>query len=73
MKIFLGGLHMEANSFSPAKAGCAAFTTWLEGEALETMRGTSLELGGAYARFDQEEDWLPVMFVSSTSVAGNNK
>lgn len=47
MKIFLGGLHMEANSFSPAKAGCAAFTTWLEGEALETMRGTSLELGGA--------------------------
>ena len=67
MKIFLGGLHMEANSFSPAKAGCAAFTTWLEGEALETMRGTSLELGGAYARFDQEEDLtlLPGFFAQA--------
>lgn len=47
---------MEANSFSPAKATCGTFTTWLEGEQLESMRGTSLELGGAYARFDQEDD-----------------
>ena len=69
MKIFLGGLHMEANSFTPVLATSETFTTWLEGRQLESMRGTSLELGGVYARLDKEENLsvVPGFFAQACS------
>lgn len=69
MKIFLGGLHMEANSFTPVPATRETFTTWLEGSQMESMRGTSLELGGVYARLDQEDDLtvIPGFFAQACS------
>lgn len=55
-RIFIGGIHMEANSFNPVWATTETFTTRLEGSRMETMRGTSLELGGVYDCFDQATD-----------------
>lgn len=55
-RIFVGGMLMEVNSFNPVLCTRETFRTWLEGSELETMRGTSLELGGVYARLDKEED-----------------
>ncbi|SFP61928.1 Microcystin degradation protein MlrC, contains DUF1485 domain [Oscillibacter sp. PC13] len=56
IKVFIGGILMEVNSFNPVLATKETFRTWLEGSELESMRGTSLELGGVYARLDQEAD-----------------
>lgn len=55
-KIFVGGMLMEVNSFNPVHSTEKTFLTWLDDTALESMRGTALELGGVYARLDQETD-----------------
>lgn len=55
-RVFVAGLHMEANSFNPVLSTRETFTCTLRGTELETMRGTSLELGGVYARLDLEKD-----------------
>ena len=54
--IFIGGIHMEANSFNPVYSTLETFTCTLEGSELETMRGTSLELGGVYDCLEKEKD-----------------
>ena len=47
---------METNSFNPVLATRETFTCTLEGEELSSMRGTALEIGGVYARMDEEKD-----------------
>lgn len=66
-RIFVGGIHMEANSFNPVLATTETFTTRLEGRRMETMRGTSLELGGVYDCFDAAADvtMLPGYFAQA--------
>ncbi len=54
--VFVGGIHMETNSFNPVYSTQQTFTCRLEGRELETMRGTSLELGGVYSCLDAAED-----------------
>jgi microcystin degradation protein MlrC len=60
---------METNSFNPRLAECSTFTTWLEGEEIESMRGTSLELGGIFAFFDQKKEvrTIPGFFAQATT------
>ena len=55
-KIFISGILMEVNSFNPVLSEKKTFATWLEGKELETMRGTSMELGGVYSRLEKETD-----------------
>ena len=55
-KIFVSGILMEVNSFNPVLSEKKTFSTWLEGKEFEQMRGTSMELGGVYARLEKEED-----------------
>ena len=55
-RVFVGGLHMETNSFNPVLATRETFTCTLEGEELSSMRGTALEIGGIYACMDKESD-----------------
>lgn len=54
--VFIGGIHMEANSFNPVYSTQETFTSTLKGHELETMRGTSLELGGVYDCLEAEKD-----------------
>lgn len=66
-RIFVGGIHMEANSFNPVLATTETFTTKLEDGEMRAMRGTSLELGGVYACFEHAVDvnMLPGYFAQA--------
>ena len=55
-KLFVGGILMEVNSFNPVLSTRDTFKTWLEGNELESMRGTALELGGIYDCLDKRGD-----------------
>ena len=58
MKVFVGGIMMEANSFNPVLADCDTFRRrlWVEGEQLEKLRPATLEISGIYEYFDTLPD-----------------
>ena len=73
LKIFVSGIHMEANSFSPIQATLDAFDQFI-GEEIETLRGTELEVGGFYEYLDRCSDVEVIPgYYSSTVPAGPAK
>jgi len=51
MRVYIGGILMEANSFNPDKSGCETFMrhVWLKGTQIESLCATAVEISGFYA------------------------
>ena len=65
-KVYVGGMLMEVNSFNPVLAEKKTFSTWLVGKEMEQMRGTRMELGGVYDRFQDEDiEIIPGFFAQA--------
>lgn len=58
MNVYLGGIHMESNSFCviPATINTFKEDIWVEGKELESLRGSQVRLGGVYEYFDTQSD-----------------
>ena len=56
MRVFVGGIHMEANSFNPNPANIETFreSQWLEGEEFFSQRMNGLEGKGVLSCFNQD-------------------
>ena len=71
MKIWLGGIHMEANSFNPILADIETFRQggWYEGEEMQSMQGKGHEVSGMYDCL-QKIDGMEVIEGFFTTIGG---
>lgn len=77
MRIYIASIQMEANSFNPVNATIQTFKqgAWYEGEEMGALRGTALQISGAYKCFDAEPDIeiVPGLYAVNASSAGPAK
>ena len=71
MRIYLGGIQVESNSFNPVLADCKFMKKdcWLKGKEILKLRKTKLEVSGIYDYCDSQKDVeiVPGFYTSSIS------
>jgi len=73
MRIWIGGIHMEANTFNPVLADIPAFKQggWYEGDEMQAMQGREHELSGVYDCLEAAgAQWVNGFYATCGSAAG---